>query len=363
MLITERRLRRLIRRTLLEDTIYLSEAPTVSSYRFPELPEVKAILESLVPEVEERFKRDNRRFIRSLSRGLSPLSIFKRRAVIKALKNFDVDIIIEDSIEREDKNVLGFYVLSRDQTFYDNVKMLADSFEESPAETREEIDRHLQDLEQFMSEIDDDAPNGKIFLSAEAIGNYYNREWDPDDDQNLEFKNAVLTGVFYEEISHFLDFFANTVINDVIGSEPFSIEGEGSEWIIKVDRSRAGSATEGFLTIQTLADKNLLESDFSASGENIDLIMRKLSVEEEEARKIQRSIIEYVSDPTELNIALSELKRDFINDLSGFFDDPPTLSGILNRGKLLGLYIILDPSKRSSLLRYLKRFREVRAAR
>tara|TARA_Y100000593_G_C4314746_1_gene340244 strand:+ start:2609 stop:3670 length:1062 start_codon:yes stop_codon:yes gene_type:complete len=353
MLITEKRLRHLIKRALLED----------SDRYTPPVSEVKVMLESIIPEAKERFKRDNKKFIRSLSRGLGPLNIFKKRAVIKALKNFDVDIVIEDSIERAGRNVLGFYTLSRDQQFYDNLKRLADSFEEDAGESREEVERELRDLENFISNMDEDTPYGKITLSASAIAKYYANEWDPDDDQNLSFKNAVLTNVFYEEISHFLDFFANTIINDVTGSEPFSIEGEGSEWIIKVDRERLGSATEGFLTIESLLEKNLLERDFNQSGDNTSLIMRKLPVSEEEAGKIQRSIINYISEPTELNMAFSELKRDFISDLSGFFDDDPYWSGLTDRTKLIGLYVILDPSKRSSLKRFLKRFREVRAAR
>jgi len=353
MLITETRLRLLIRRFLLED-----------SHRYsPPVSEIKSMLESIIPEAKERFKKDNKKFIRSLSKGLGPLSIFKRRAVIKALKNFDVDIVIEDSIERAGRNVLGFYTLSRDQQFYDNLKQLADSFEEDAGESREEVERELRDLENFISGMDEDTPYGKITLSASAIAKYYANEWDPDDDQNLSFKNAVLTNVFYEEISHFLDFFANTIINDITGSKPFSIEGEGSEWIIKVDRERIGSATEGFLTIDTLLEKNLLDGDFNPSGDNNSLIMRKLPVSEEEARKIQRSIINYISVPTELNMAFSELKRDFMNNLSEFFDDDPIMSGLTDRTKLIGLYVILDPSKRSSLKRFLKRFKEVRAAR
>ena len=349
MLITEKRLRRLIRRTLLED-----------NNNGPPLAEVKAVLESLIPDAKERFKSDNRRFIRSLARGLSPLNIFKRRAVIKALRNFDVVINVVDRVDHRDKNVLGFYTLSRDQQFYDNLKRTAEEFEENAGESREEIEREIQELERFLDENEPSSPYGTVTLSAESIGNYYSRLWDEDDPSQAEFKDAVLSNILYEEISHFLDFFATTVINDVLGSKPFSIEGDEGEWIIKLDEERVGSVSSTSITIDSLRGADILESDFKPGGDNTELILRKIPTSQSQAEVVDREAIPYVTDPTELAVALSELKSEFGDNLNSFFDNDPLLSGIDERTKLMTLYIILDPSKRDNLRKYLRKFIEIR---
>jgi hypothetical protein len=286
MLITERRLRRLIRRTLLEDNH--RDGPTVS--------EVKTVLESLIPEAKERFKRDNRRFIRSISRGIGRLNLFKRRAVVRALKNFDVNINIVDSIVEQNRNrsVIGYYSLSRDQRFYYMVREIVEKFQLDPGEAREDVEDTIRNIEESIDGIsENDIPYGEIVLSAEAIAEKYGRYWDVDDPQKTEFRYAVLsgTGGLYEEITHFVDFFATSVINDVIGTDPFTIEKTDVGWIVRADLQRMGSASESLVTIQDLADADILEPTFNPGGDNTDLILRKTNVGEEMARSYNRDLI------------------------------------------------------------------------
>ena len=355
MLITERRLRRLIRRTLLED-----------NNNGPPLAEVKAVLESLKSDAQERFKSDNRRFIRSLARGLSPLNIFKRRAVIKALRNFDVVINVVDRLDRGGRNVLGFYKLSRDQQFYNSILKLSEEFQERAGESQEEVNVAIQQLEdRFEVESLPETPYGEITLSTEAISKKYSRFWDDDDPQKSKFRDAVLTDIFYEEITHFIDFFAVTTINDILGSRPFSVEGAGAEWIIKVDKERIGAVSDMAVTIQDLRSANILESEFDSADNSTELIRRKLDnvyggLSSQGIAAIKDDI-DYISDPAEMTMGLSILKREYGNRIAHFFDEPPMISGILEDAKTRALYVILDPAKRNNLTRYLRKFRETRA--